>query len=283
MLGDVSLGEVALGETPSLPVSLKQFGVTFTGTPTPPDNSFSLAVTNMAARLYDLIPPWFPDPVNSPVLIGMLTGLGYGLAYIQSLYSYAVSQTRIKTAFGPWLDLIAWDFFGGRFTRHNAELDVPFQSRILSELLRPRDTAAAIARALQDVTSYSARVMEPNYPHTAGAWGRFYWGIDNTTTPGRFFGSNITDQFFVETPLPALFFGPNPMPSWGHSFYWNIPPASAWFDPPGSKFGIQVVYDTINATRVAGTTAWVKIVAPQAQWSWDQPGVTWDQSGVTWA
>src|SRR5579862_5296427 len=100
-------------------------------------------VPDIVARLRSLLPPWFPPQGAAPIVDGVLTGIATLLSGIYGLIQYARAQSRIATASGAWLDLIAWDFFGSRFLRRTQETDASFIPRIRSELRRPRLTRAA--------------------------------------------------------------------------------------------------------------------------------------------
>jgi hypothetical protein len=235
---------------------------------------------DQVSRIQSLLPPWFPDWANAPIVSAVINGCAALLAFAYALLQYAKSQTRITTAFGAWLDLISYDYFGLRFPRASGESDASFQNRILKELLRPRDTRAAIIREINDITGFPARLIEPWSPGDTGNWDGFYWDVDTPTAPFRW-TMDEKYQFFVETtaPLP-LPFGDNPTPCYDTSGYFD---ASLYLiDPLPSIVGKQVVYDAINVTKAAGTTAWVKFVPPATSITWDQPGITWDQAGITW-
>lgn len=125
---------------------------------------------DMVTRLRAVLPPWFPDPIASPFLQAILTGLGSGLAFAYSFIAFAATQTRIATASGGWLDLIAWDFFGTGFLRRPTETDISFQPRLMKELFRPRVTRAALLQMLVDLTGRQPSIIEPWNTGDVGAW-----------------------------------------------------------------------------------------------------------------
>lgn len=126
-------------------------------------------IGDMRGRLFALLPPWFPTP--HPILHGALSGIGDALAFIYSFIAFAKLQTRIATATGGWLDLIAWDYFAGRFIRRQTESDNSFRPRILQEILRPRDTRLAITRLLTDLTGNKSQIIEPWNTGDCGSYG----------------------------------------------------------------------------------------------------------------
>ncbi|MGX7707968.1 hypothetical protein [Methylobacterium sp. Gmos1] len=123
---------------------------------------------DMVARLRALLPPWFPD--DDPILDGLLGGIAALLAFTYDLIADLKRQTRIATATGGWLDLIAFDYFGIRFGRRPDEADDAFRPRILKELLRPRATREAIVEALVDLTGRTPLIAEPWNPGDCGAY-----------------------------------------------------------------------------------------------------------------
>jgi hypothetical protein len=125
---------------------------------------------DIVQRQVGVLPPWFPDLANAPVLKAILGGVGGALAFVFNFYTYAKLQTRIATATSGWLDLIAWDFFGGRFVRRNSELDAGWRLRIVKEILRPRQTRAAITQALQDLTTRTPLILEFFNPQDMGGY-----------------------------------------------------------------------------------------------------------------
>jgi hypothetical protein len=127
-------------------------------------------------RLAGLLPAsWFePGAGNNPVRDAELNGAAFNLSWIYSLYSYTLLQTRIATATGVWLDRIAWDFFGPAFARSPGETDDTFRVALKAEILRPRQTRAAILIMLQELTGNSGTVHEPWNPYD---WGGYSEGV----------------------------------------------------------------------------------------------------------
>ena len=127
---------------------------------------------DMAARLRAVLPNrWFPDA--TPILDGVLAGIGQAASWAYALLGYARLQTRIATATGGWLDLVAQDCFGARLVRRSNESDASLRARILLELLRPRATRAALAKQVADITGRQPSIFEPSRPEDTGCWGGF--------------------------------------------------------------------------------------------------------------
>lgn len=124
---------------------------------------------DFARRIRAVLPcGWFPE--SAPVLDGLIGALasGWGLAY--ALCTYVVAQTRLSTASGVWLDMIAWDFFGRRVARAASEVDDALRARIGAELIRERATRAAIISAIEDMTGTAPVVFEPARAADTGGW-----------------------------------------------------------------------------------------------------------------
>lgn len=242
---------------------------------------------DMLARVRSLLPPWFPDQGEAPAIDAVLTGIAALAAFAYSLLQYAITQSRIATAEGGWLDLIAWDYLGARFLRQKPESDEAFRLRILAELLRARLTRAGIAKAIEDVTGTVPRIIEAWSPADNGIWdssvgrGLCFYDIDSPAHAFRWSDTGLKCAFFVEVVLPpGVSLGVNAAPAFDK---WTMAydAFGAFIDLTPVPTG-QRVYDAINASRAAGVTVWVKFVPAQTNPYWDQPGATWDQPGAVW-
>jgi hypothetical protein len=124
---------------------------------------------DMARRLATILPAgWFGD--DTPMLNAVLEGLGTGYAQFWTLLQAVIAQSRIGTASGSFLDLIAADYFGPPFTREAAEADDAFRTRILEGLLRPRATRAAVSLALTELTGRAPAIFEPALTSDTGGY-----------------------------------------------------------------------------------------------------------------
>lgn len=138
---------------------------------------------DMVARMRAVIPVrWFPD--EAPILNGVLSGLGAAWAWAFDLLSHVKAQTRLATASGVWLDVIAQDFCGARLMRRGGEGDDAFRNRIRRELLRERGTRSAVVAVLEDLTGRTPDVFEPGltsdtggYNSAAGGGGGIGYGV----------------------------------------------------------------------------------------------------------
>lgn len=135
-------------------------------------------VQDMVSRLRSLLPPWFPASGQAPIVDAVLTGIATLHAFVYSLLAYARLQSRIRTASGAWLDLIAWDYLGPTFTRRASESDASFRARILAFLLIPRNTVAGITAMLVALTGRTPSIIEP--ATNVGAWDVGFLGFDQS-------------------------------------------------------------------------------------------------------
>lgn len=124
---------------------------------------------DLTARVTRLLPPWFAD--SNPVLGGLVAGIGAALSFVYRLIIYAAAQTRIATATGTWLDLIAYDFFGTELRRNTNETDDRFRTRIVANLFRERATRAGMIAVLTELTGAVPTIFEPMRPADTGGYG----------------------------------------------------------------------------------------------------------------
>jgi hypothetical protein len=125
---------------------------------------------DMLARLKSVLPSsWFAD--QSPVLDALLAGLASAWQRLYTLLDEVKAQTRIVTASGVWLDIIADDFFGQRLRRRISQADDALRRRIQQELLRERGTRGAVVSVLQDLTGRMPFVFEPARTTDTGGYG----------------------------------------------------------------------------------------------------------------
>jgi hypothetical protein len=128
-----------------------------------------LGPSDISLRLRRMLPArWWGD--ETPVLDGLLFGLGSALAQVYGLLGYVRQQTRISTAAAPWLDLAGQDFLGGRLQRRAQEGDDAFRARLLTAMQRQRATREALVLAVERVTGTTPWIFEPRRPADTGAW-----------------------------------------------------------------------------------------------------------------
>jgi hypothetical protein len=158
---------------------------------------------DMCARIRAVLPVrWFAD--STPMLNGLLSGLGWMWSWAYSILYYVRMQTRIGTATDVWLDVIASDFFGERLQRRVGQSDDAFRALIQSGLLREHGTRQSIVSAVQDLTGRVPIIFEPMRTSdtggyslggigygTAGGWGNMSLPFQCFVTAYRPTGSGI--------------------------------------------------------------------------------------------
>lgn len=215
-----------------------------------------MADPDMPGRLRGLLPAsWFGDG-DTPVLDAVLAGIGAPLAWAYSLYRFVLAQARLSTSSGVFLDLFSLDFFGNTLPRRTNETDESYQPRIAAELVRTRNTRAAVAKALTELTGSAPTLIEP-------------WSSGDCAVVGVSFGAGIgapvgsldlTNQVFITVKTPG---------------YAGVPGVAGIgsvgggvgvgaLTPIGSQRSGGVtnaeIYRTVLANVAAGIRAWVRIV-----------------------
>jgi hypothetical protein len=106
---------------------------------------------------------WFGNDANAvPLVSSVVGGLADGLTQAYADLQFTANQNFIQTASGMFLDLCAVDYFGfNNLPRRASEEDDAYRARMLSEMLRPRATRAAMSNALIDLTGFTPIIFEP--------------------------------------------------------------------------------------------------------------------------
>ncbi|RFB80029.1 hypothetical protein DYH55_00300 [Methylovirgula sp. 4M-Z18] len=201
---------------------------------------------------------WFRD--SDQHASALLGGVAANEAFIYSLVQFAKAQTRLQTASDGFLDLLAFDYFGLRFQRKPGETDAAWALSIQNELTRARATRGAVIKAVRDLTGTSVRVFEPWNAADTGGFGAA-WALNESASA---FGSTAYPYTIFITAVEPIGAG--------------IPNLAGLNDAQGGfgagEFALadvsltqgavtnQNIYDTINATRASGITAWVNIGPP---------------------
>jgi hypothetical protein len=127
---------------------------------------------DVSSRLRSWLPPWFGnDPDQAPAKEATIAGPAWALSFIFDLVGFAKLQTRIATATGGWLELIANDYLGPTFRRLFGEPDPSYSTRIRREILRHRNTRKAVRQAVEDLTGVTPIIYEPWRPADCGGLG----------------------------------------------------------------------------------------------------------------
>lgn len=240
-------------------------------------------LADMVNRLKVVIPPtWFPNtqqgaPSNSPVLDGLLSGVAWVWSQSYSLLQFVKSQSRIATASGVFLDIIALDFFGSFIKRRNAESDAGLRTRIDLELFREKGTRAGLVKALTDLTGRAPAVFEPAYPLDTGGYGSL--GMTAGTglgygVAGGYGSLALPFQCFVKAYLPTGG-GVASVAGWGTLGGFNGMPGGygvgaieyASLSMVNAPVTDLDIFNTINDVRPAATIVWVNIGNDTPGWT----------------
>ncbi|MBC8786509.1 hypothetical protein [Pseudomonas fluorescens] len=210
--------------------------------------------TDMFGRLKSLLPSgWFGD--NNPIRDALLWGYAQSLSWAFTLYLYAKSQTRIKTATDGWLDMIGLDFFGNNLPRLSSQSDSSYLSRILINIFRERATRKGMRQVLFDLTGRQPVIIEPAKPNDCGCLG-LTLGLG---VAGPLGSTSCPYQAFVTVYRPAG----NGAASWpGIATNWfGLSQTSALL--PGTQLFPSVsdadIIAAIEATKMYGSAVWFRI------------------------
>lgn len=219
-------------------------------------------------------------PTNSPVLDGLLSGCAATWSWVYSLLSFTKLQTRIATASGIFLDIIAYDFFANFLGRRSLELDSVFRGRIQRELFREKGTRAGLVKAVTDLTGRAPFLFEPGYTNDTGGYntGSMGYGV-----AGGYGSIALPFQCFIKVYRPVGG-GISSIGGYGSSPGGYGVGSLEYVNP--SMYNVPVtdqdILNTINDVKPAATIVWTYITNfPISGHSvWD--GFVWD-SGVTWS
>jgi hypothetical protein len=164
-------------------------------------------LSDFVSRLRSVLPRrWFGD--NPRNLTAILTCIATPWVWVYDLLSCVIRQTRIGTASGNWLDMIALDFFGPALVRKSGESDASFRARILGSLLRGAATRSAISASMQILTGSEPRIFEPARCADTGSYATLTdgplpsgCGLAYGIT-GGWGNLNLPFQVFVSIPRP---------------------------------------------------------------------------------
>lgn len=218
---------------------------------------------NIALRLRSVLPPsWFASSTDlqaNPVLAAVLAMPARALSWIYGVITFTKLQTRLATATGGWLDLLAWDFLRGAVRRRTGQSDEAFRSRIRAEILRPRATRPAMRSMLLELTGREPTIVEPQRPSDTGAYGgpRIGYGV-----AGRYGSISLPKQVFIDVYRDVTAGIPRVngygFPAGGYGVG-----RSQWtpIDAVRSDISDDEILAAIVANKPAGVTVWVRVGA----------------------
>jgi hypothetical protein len=162
------------------------------------------SLQDIVSRLRTVLPKrWFGE--RSPNLVSVLQSIATPWVWLYGMITYVISQTRVGTATGSWLDLIAHDFFGARLARKHSEPDQRYRSRIKAALLREAATRLAVSSGLEALTGLRPYIFEPANCLDTGSYG----GPSTSSGTGMAYGKaggwgnlQLPLQFFITVSRP---------------------------------------------------------------------------------
>lgn len=211
---------------------------------------------DIANRIRQLLPTWFAD--SNPTANALLRGAAAALAFIYDLYVYAAAQTRILTATGIWLDMIAQDFYGTSLQRGANQDDDSFRAQIVANLFRPRATRQGIIDVMLTLTGNAPEILEPFAPGDTGAYGVGFCGYG---AAGGYGSQAIPAQAFVIAYRPVQY-GIAQVAGYGAVTAGYGRGSQAEYASLALVSSIVTdadIYAAIDATKASGTAIWVRI------------------------
>lgn len=199
---------------------------------------------------------WFRD--ETPILDGLLAGIGWALSAAYGLADYARMQCRIRTATDGFLDLIAFDYFGDGLPRKRQETDSAYRTRIQAALFPEKGTRRGLIRTLEVLTGRTPWVFEPARPADTGGYGTTGMGYGVAGAYGTLLMPN---QAFVVAYRPIGQGIPN-IAGYGVPQGAYSTPSQAMYANPDLIQGAVTdadIYAAIDAVKPAATTVWTRI------------------------
>lgn len=216
----------------------------------------------------------------APYRDALLGAIADRAAWCFSWIGYARSQTRISTAYGIWLDIIAFDFLGPFLPRNGAK-DTAYRALIQGTILQERVTRKGMIQIVTNLSGQPPFVFEP--------WNTGDTGAYSSPLPGGFkcgqFGYGVGIGGYGSMQLPAQTF----MKIF-RSVSAGIPLVEGYGDPVGGYGAGAVEYtggatplngvtdamilDAINKTKPTGSIVWTQFPATTAElqqtpeWIW---------------
>jgi len=217
---------------------------------------------DMAARIRRLLPPWFGEA--NPRVDALVAAAAAVLAFAYSLFAYAKAQSRIRTASGIWLDIVAQDFFGTRIVRSAGQSDDSFRAIILASLLRPQATRQAISDVAEALTGFKPQIVEPFRPVDCGAYSVGYGCYGGA---GAYGSVSLPAQAFMVAHRPrqpgiAIVAGYGASTA-GYGVGSQAEYAS--LDMRGARVTDDQIYAAIAGAKAAGVTMWTRIANPRVE------------------
>lgn len=228
---------------------------------------------DILGRVKQLIPGrWFKWV--APYRDAVIGGLSDSASWNYSLILYARAQTRLATAYGIWLDILAFDFLGRTLTRNGAPDDA-FRALIRATILQERVTRKGMIAAVTALTGNVPQVFEPWNAGDTGAYsgnaspggGVKYGSMGYGVGHGGWGNMGLPGQVFLKVTRGAPSGIPN-VGGWGNNIdgYGVGVVEYAGALTPLNGITNAMIYQLINLTKPTGSTMWTAIgVFPPGQ------------------
>ena len=213
---------------------------------------------NIFQRIKSTLPlrAWFPD--NTPILDAVIKGMTTALQYAYDVFQYARLQTRIKTATGGWLELIAADFLGTSLVRKTGQSDDSYRADILAAMFRKRVTRQALSSVLLSITGRAPIIFEPRRPLDTGAYSGPFIGYG---VAGGYGSMNCPAQVFI-TAYRGANEGQPAIAGYGTPEGAYNYPSIAEYAPANAAVALlqnDAIYKAIDQNKAAGIIVWTRV------------------------
>ncbi len=150
--------------------------------PTPATQIPQIPQSDFVRRELDLYPaPWSGDTakiLGTGKFAALLNAMSGSFAFCQNNLYTLFLNTRLNTASGGALDLIAKSLLGVNLPRGQGETDTSYRARIKFRVFAPAITRQAFDTTLFNLTGVHPRIMEAWSMADTIAWGDWYYGRD---------------------------------------------------------------------------------------------------------
>lgn len=202
----------------------------------------------------------------APYRDAVIGGLSDSASWCYGLIAYARAQTRLSSAYGIWLDILAFDFLGRTLTRGSAS-DAVFRAIIRATILQERVTRAGMLNAVTALTGNAPTIFEPWNTYDTGAYsgadGKKYGSMGYGVGRGGYGNMNLPAQTFIQVTrgLPSGIPSVGGYAPGGGAVAGYGTGAEEYVGPLVPLNGVtnDMINRMISMTKPTGTTVWVNI------------------------
>ena len=226
------------------------------------------SAADILGKVKKLIPHgWFQWV--APYRDALLGGLADLASWNYYLVSYARAQSRLATAYGIWLDILAYDFLGNFLMRNKANDDT-FRALIRATILQERVTRAGMVNAVTAMTGTAPTIFEPWNTYDTGAYSSppgvgvpQYGSFGYNVGQGGYGNMQLNNQVFLGITRGSGSGVPN-VDGYGGKIAGYGAGTIEYVGLSSELWGTTdaMIYQLINMTKPTGTTAWVAFLSP---------------------